>query len=210
MNIAIIGAGNVGSALAKAWTARGHKVRLGIHDQHDQKIAPLLASLGPSASAHTNAAAAQGSDVVVLATPWPAAKAAIESCGPLQSKIIIDCTNPLRPDLSDLEIGHTTSAGEMVAAWAKGACVFKAFNTTGSANMADQSGYSHKLVMFVAGDDAASKPKVMQLATDAGFEAIDVGPLLAARWLEPLAMLWVHLAVKMGMGAGLGLALVRR
>ena len=44
----------------------------------------------------------------------------------LSGKTVIDCTNPLKADLSGLDIGHTTSAGERVAGWARGAKVFKA------------------------------------------------------------------------------------
>lgn len=210
MKIAIVGAGNVGSALARVWVAAGHTVRLGVRDASDTKLVALLSSLGASASAHSVSIAVQDADVVVVATPWPATKAAIESCGSLAGKTVIDCTNPLSPGLAGLEIGQTTSGGEKVAEWAQGASVFKCFNQTGAENMASQAGYGHKLVMFVAGDDAAKKPAVMQLARDAGFEAIDAGPLSAARFLEPYAMLWIHLAFKMGLGRSFGLALVRR
>jgi predicted dinucleotide-binding enzyme len=55
-------------------------------------------------------------------------------------------------------------------------------------------------VMFVAGDDEAAKPLVLQLVTDAGFEAIDAGKLHAARLIEPLAMLWIEQGRFRGMG----------
>lgn len=69
--------------------------------------------------------------------------------------------------------------------------------------------FAARPVMFVAGDDAARKPKVLQLAADAGFEAIDAGPLTMARLLEPLAMLWIKLAFS-GMGRDFAFALTRR
>ncbi len=50
--------------------------------------------------------------------------------------------------------------------------------------------------MFVAGDDAATKPQVLGLVRDLGFEAVDAGPLKIARLLEPYAMLWITLAMK--------------
>jgi hypothetical protein len=210
MDIGIIGAGNVGSALASVWIRAGHRVRLGVKDPSDPDIAALLAKLGPRASAHRNADAAAASSVVVIATPWAATKEAVESCGSLAGKTVIDCTNPLLPGLAGLEVGHSTSGAEQVATWAVGASVFKCFNQTGAENMADQTGYPHRLVMFVAGDHPAKKADVLSLARDAGFDAVDAGPLAIARLLEPYAMLWIHLAFKMGAGRQFGLAMLRR
>jgi len=210
MNIAIIGAGNVGSALAEAWARRGHRVRLGVRDPKGEDARALAVRLGATVSVHGNHDAASSSELVVLATPWGATKDAILSCGSLAGKTVIDCTNPLLPDLAGLEVGLTTSGGELVASWAPGASVFKCFNQTGAENMRDQRGYAAPLVMFVAGDDAARKPAVMQLAKDAGFDAVDAGPLSVARLLEPHAMLWIHLAYRMGRGRGFGLSLQDR
>jgi len=60
--------------------------------------------------------------------------------------------------------------------------------------MADASKLPRQPVMFIAGDDAAAKPRVMGLLRDLGFEAVDAGPLKTARLLEPYAMLWINLA----------------
>ncbi len=143
-------------------------------------------------------------------SPWSAARAALASCGDLAGKTIVDCTNPLLPNLAGLEVGLTTSGAEQLAAAARGAFVFKAFNQTGAENMQDQRGYAAPLAMFVAGDDAPRKATVLQLARDAGFDAIDAGPLTAARLLEPLAMLWIHLAFRMGRGRDFGFARLDR
>ena len=116
---------------------------------------------------------------------------------------------PLKADFSGLEVGHTTSAGEKVAGWAMGAKVFKAFNTTGFNIMADPVINGIRTVMFVCGDDEAAKLIVLQLATDVGFEAVDVGKLTQARLLEPWAMLWISL-VYGSVGRDFGFALLRR
>ncbi|MEY2785698.1 MAG: hypothetical protein RL277_1908 [Planctomycetota bacterium] len=210
MKIAIIGAGNVGGSLAGAWIARGHEIRFGVRDTNDAQLKSLLASLGPKASAHANAEAVHGADAVVLATPWPATRAAIESCGPLSGRIVVDCTNPLLPNLAGLEHGLTTSGAEQVAAWAKGARVYKCFNQTGAENMGNQKGYAQPLAMFVAGDEPEGKRLVLGLAKDAGLDGLDAGPLSSARLLEPLAMLWIHMAYRMGLGRDFAMALVRR
>src|SRR5579884_4177139 len=117
MQIAILGEGNVGGALGKLWAGRGHEVRFGVPDPGSEKVKALLASTGGKARAGSNREAAGASEVVVLSVPWPAAEQAIRDCGDLSSKIVIDCSNPLRPDLKGLVLGHTTSAAEQVAAW---------------------------------------------------------------------------------------------
>jgi predicted dinucleotide-binding enzyme len=210
MKIAIIGAGNVGGTLGKAWTGKGHQVFFGVKRPQDDKVQELLRTAGPNARAGSPAEAAASGEVVVFATPWPATEEAIRSAGNLAGKIVIDCTNPLKPDLSGLEVGHTTSGAEMVAEWARGAKVFKAFNTTGFNIMANPIINGIPTVMFVCGDDEAAKPVVLQLASDVGFEAVDAGKLTQARLLEPWALLWIHLALKGGAGRDFGFALVRR
>ena len=94
--------------------------------------------------------------------------------------------------------------------WAKGASVFKTLNTTGFANMADPVFHGVKSIMFVAGDDAANKPKVIALVGDLGFDVVDGGPLRNARLLEAHAMLWVDLALARGLGRDWAFARVRR
>jgi hypothetical protein len=207
MNIAIIGAGNVGTSLAKPWTTKGHKIVFGVRDPASPKS---KSDVGAGAKLATVKDAASASDVIVLATPWPATQAALKEAGDIKGKIVIDCTNPVKPDLSGLELGQTTSAGEKVAEWAKGASVFKSFNQTGAANMADQKGYPQKPVMFVCGDDAGRKPTVMTLVSDAGFEAIDAGGIQISRLVEPMAMLWIHLAIAQKLGPGFAYGLLRR
>jgi len=133
MKIAILGAGNVGGALGKLWAGRGHEVRFGVPEPNSEKVTALLASTGGKAQAGSNREADTASEVVVLSVPWPAAEKAIRDCGDLTSKVVIDCTNPLRSDLTGLVLGHSTSAAEQVAGWS-GAKVVKAFNTIGAGN----------------------------------------------------------------------------
>ena len=210
MKIAILGTGNVGGALARVWTRKGHEIVFGTREPQSVKVQDLVASLGKRAKADSLARAAQGCDVVVLATPWPAARETLQSCGKLAGKLLIDCTNPLAPDLSGLAVTGDTSGGEQVAQWSGGAPVFKSFNTTGAENMARAAEFAHKPVMFYCGNDDAWRETVRKLVEDAGFEALDAGKLSSARWLEPLAMLWIHSAYKGGMGTDWAFAAVRR
>ncbi len=205
MNIAVIGAGNVGTTLDRAWSKRGHRVVFGVKDPKAAKVRDW-----PDALVATNAEAARASEVVVLATPWGATEAAVRACGDLRGKIIIDCTNPLTPDASGLAMGHSTSGAEQVASWASGAQVFKTMNQIGFRLMdGPQFPGSVKPVMFVCGA-GGRKPDVARLVEQLGFDAVDVGDLTAARLLEPLAMLWIRMAMKGFVKGDFGFALLRK
>jgi 8-hydroxy-5-deazaflavin:NADPH oxidoreductase len=169
---------------------------------------------GANAKAASIADAVKGVELVVLTVPWEGAQSAIQSAGDLNGKILIDCTNPVIMGAEGLKqgliLGHTTSAGEQVANWAKGAKVVKAFNTTGAGNMANPNYGPQSATMFICGDDAATKAIVKQLSDGLGFDTIDAGPLTAARLLEPTAMLWMHLAFECGMGMNFAFKVVKR
>jgi predicted dinucleotide-binding enzyme len=207
MRIGIIGAGNVGRALGRAWLAGGHDVRWGVPQPSDPKYADLGGErLGPSA------AAAQTAEAIVLATPWPATETAVRGLGNVAGKVLIDCTNPLAPSAEGLTLalGHTVSGGELVARWAAGAAVFKTLNQTGAENMARAREFKERPVMFVAGDDERRKPIVLGLVAELGFDAVDAGPLRIARLLEPMAMLWIDQALMRGAGADFAFARLTR
>ena len=205
MRIAIIGAGSVGATLGRAWIKHGEDVIWGLRNPQDPKYAAL-----PKDRVKAPAEAVKEAEVVVVATPWPAAEAAIKSLGSLAGKVVIDCMNPLGmgPDGLQLVLGFNVSAGEQVASWVPGAFVFKTLNTTGAGNMAKADDYSVKPVMLVAGDDAGRKPVVMELVGKLGFEPVDAGPLKNARLLEPFAMVWIDQAIKRGRGRDFAFALV--
>ena len=147
---------------------------------------------------------------MVLATPFAAAQEALRQAGALDGKILIDCSNPLKPDLSGLLTGCDESGAERIAAWARGARVVKAFNTTGAENMTNPAYRNGQALMLVCGDDEAARRQVAALAARIGFDAVDAGPLAVARLLEPLAMLWIHLAVRAGLGRDFAFGMLRR
>lgn len=212
MNIAVIGAGNVGGTVGRRWAELGHEVIFGLRNPQSEKAQQLLQAIGGNVQAATIAEAVAAAPVVVLTTPWDGTQDAIMAAGDLMGKIVIDCTNPLQAGglANGLAIGHTTSAGEQVAAWASGARVVKALNTTGSGNMANPRYGSEGITMFICGDDAAAKQVVGRLVEELGFTVVDAGALLLSRYLEPLAMLWVNLAYVMGHGPNIALHLVKR
>ena len=210
MQIGIIGAGSVGGTLGAAWARHGHKIRFGVRRPDSQEVTDVLKRIGPAAAAGPVAEAAAFGEAVVLATPWPATQDALRAAGDLTGKLLLDCTNPLKSDLSGLDVGGDTSGGEQVAGWAKGARVVKIFNTTGYGNMANPVYPLGPVTMFYCGDDAGAKTTAALLASEIGFDPVDAGPLSQARLLEPLAMLWIRLAVFGGLGPNFAFKLMRR
>jgi 8-hydroxy-5-deazaflavin:NADPH oxidoreductase len=209
MKIGILGAGNVGGALGEAWARHGHEVLFGVRNPVSAETPALLERCGPRAHAESPADAVHSAEVILNALPWPATRPVVEKLD-FGGKPLLDCSNPLKPDLSGLEIGTTTSAGEMVAQWSRSSKVVKIFNTTGFNNMLNPVIGGHHLTMFFCGDDAAAKQTAPSLARDIGFLPIDAGPLANARQLEPLALLWVWLAVRGGIGRDFAFQLVKR
>jgi 8-hydroxy-5-deazaflavin:NADPH oxidoreductase len=202
MKIAVIGAGSVGSTLGNAWQRRGHDVKYGVRNPDDEKYASLGAPVA------TNDQAAADADVVVLCTPWHGTQQAVQSCGELAGKVLIDCTNPLTPDFTALEVGHTTSGAEQVAGWASGGRVCKAMNQIG-APMMNAPQLPATPVMFVCGDDDNAKDITAGLVRELGFEAVDAGDLTVSRLLEPFGLVWIHLALRRGFGTKWGFGLLR-
>jgi hypothetical protein len=202
MRIAIIGAGHVGTTLGTGWTTAGHTVTYGARD-------PASGAPHPGAASAPIRDAVIASEIVVLATPWPAVGDALAAAGDLGGKPLLDVTNPIAPGLA-LALGHSTSGGEQVAQLAKGARVVKAFNTTGVENMAAPRYGNRRLMMPVAGDDRAAVEVAAKLATDLGFEAVALPALARARELEPLGLLWIKLAMQWGHGRQIGFAIARR
>jgi predicted dinucleotide-binding enzyme len=208
MTISIIGAGNVGMALGRAFARHGESVVFGV--PAPDKYRSAVGSLGDKATVTTTAEAIASGDVVVLAVPYGAVPAIARSVPDWQGRILVDATNPLAAGLAGLALGTTTSGAEELARLAHGARVVKAFNTTGAENMADTRYPGGAPFMPVCGDDAEARQRVLALATLIGFDAVDLGPLKAARYLEPFAMTWIHLAIKQGYGRNFAFGVLRR
>lgn len=209
MKIAIVGTGRVAGALGKRWAAKGHMVTFASRDPGSEKVQALLDAAGPNASAKRVSDAVAQSSIVVLAVPFSAAQERLSLAGDLRGKVLVDCTNPIAPGLRPL-FDSNTSGAEQVAAWAPGAKVVKAFNTTGAENMANPVYAGQPTSMLICGDDELAKGAVAQLAEELDFEVIDAGGLTAARHLENLALLWIHLAGVNGFGRDIAFRLLRR
>ena len=186
MRIAILGAGNVGGALAAAAVRAGHSVV--VSASSPTKARDVAASAGAEA-AGDNADAARDAEIVVLAVPH-AAVAGItkEIADAVGDAVVVDSTNPL----NDTFTGLTTvgsSAAEELQRQLPGARVVKAFNTVFAARHADPVEDGAPLDAFVAGDDAEAKAVVAGFAASLGYRPVDVGGLRMARTLEEMAFL---------------------
>ena len=211
MKIGFIGTGNVGGTLALALGKKGHSVYLGSRNPKAADIVSLLSRIGGNASGHSLSEAIGKSEVIVLALPWKITEEVVKSFSKeLSGKILIDCTNPLKEDLSGLVVGHSTSGGEIVQAAAPLARVFKAFNTTGFNIMENPVLESRKSAMYFCGDDQGSRDIVRNIVADVGFEPVDGGPLSTARLLEPFALLWIASAYKFGQGREFSFNIIRK
>lgn len=189
MKIAIIGKGNVGSALERGLSSSGHQLR----------------AVGSDPGAAREAA--RWAEVVILAVPFGQVGAAVDEIGnAADSKPLVDVTNALGKDMQ-LAVGFTTSGAEELQKKLPKAHVVKAFNTVFAKHMDSGKVDGERLSAFIAGDDATAKQIVMDLARNIGFEPVDSGPLRNARLLEPLAMLNIQLGYALGRGPDIGFKL---
>lgn len=185
--VAMIGTGNVGAALGRRFAENGHKVVYGSRDPSAADVRELVSVTGRGATAVTQAEAARGADIVVLAVPWTAAESIVRGLGDLSGKIVVDPTNP-RMMASDgfADYPIEDSNAERIARLAPGAHVVKAFSTLGAETMLDPSLARGPVTVPIVGDDRAAKERVAMLAREIGLEAVDVGPLRHARIIEGL------------------------
>ena len=205
MRVGIIGAGSLGSALGGRLGAAGHEVMFG------GEATALEAAERVHALVGANREAAGFGEVVVLAVPYAALDAALDDSGPLDGKVLWSCVNALKRDMSGLAVGFHSSAAEEVARRAPGARVVAAIPPFANALAEGDLRYDRELApsVFACGDDAAAKLLVTRLVEDLGAHAVDAGPLVAARLVEPAMMLLISLAYA-GAPRDLGLRLLER
>ncbi len=210
MKIGIIGAGDVGSILGKAWAKRGHEIVFGVRNIQSPKVKSLLKLADPNIKVASIGEAASYGEVVVLAVPWGAVKETIENAGDLSGRILVDPINPLSSDLKGLIVGSSTSAAEEIAKLAQGAKVIKAFNAIGAKTLSNLKFGQYNADTFICGDDSGAKSVVKKLAMEIGFDVLDVGSISNARLLENLALLWFELAFRQEMGPNIAFKLLTR
>jgi predicted dinucleotide-binding enzyme len=185
--IAIIGSGNVGSALERGLSRSGHEVRTSTQPDAREK-----ASWG---------------EIVILAVPFPALDAVVrEIGGAVDGKVVVDVTNALTPDMQ-LALGYSTSGAEQLQKKLPKARIVKSFNTVFAEHMDKGRVKDQQLTVFVAGDDEPARRTVLGLAKQIGFDAVDAGPLINARSLETMGFFTIQLGYALGLGTKIGMRL---
>ncbi len=199
MRIAILGAGNVGGGLGRAFAAVGHEVVFGVRDPESTKTMAALADI-PEATATSPEDAVNGADVIVFAVRPVAMHAMTQDLPPLDGRIVIDAMNRF-----DGDPGRSTA--DDLAQLIPGARLVKAFNTIGFENYATARERRSQAAMFVAGDDPEAKRVALGLAAEMGFAAEDAGGLANARSLEEMTRVWLALSQTHGRNVGFAVSL---
>ena len=197
MKIAVIGTGNMGTALAREIAGADHELIIGARNV--DKATSLAKKIGPQVEAGGISAAIKAADLIVMALPYEANLAALKGVD-ASGKILVDVSNPITADFKDLIVGHTTSAAEELQAHAPGARVVKAFNTIFSDLLLREARNGTSLQVFLASDDAKAKRAVESLVRAMDFEPVDAGPLRNSRFLEPMGEMNIHFGFFLGWG----------
>jgi hypothetical protein len=209
MNIGILGSGNMAAAIGRHLITQGHKLQLSF-SRDRAKLENTASMLGAGTTVGSPADAARFGDVLLLATGWEGAASALRAAGTLDGKVVWSIVTPLKPDLSGLSVGTTSSGNEELAklapraAWVAGWPPFA--EVLGSSSLRFQG---ERATLFYCGDDANAKQKVGTLFEALDVDAIDAGPLYASRFIEPAMFLLVHLAYGQKLGS-VAARLVRR
>ncbi|HZP19873.1 MAG TPA: NAD(P)-binding domain-containing protein [Bauldia sp.] len=203
---AIIGLGNMGKGLARRLAGKTGLV-VAARDANGAKAFAATLPAG-SVTVADPAEAVAKADIVVLGLPFAAA---LEFAGKanLAGKVLVDMTNPVKPDYSGLALGHTTSAAEELQNASPRARVVKAFNTIFAGLLDAPASQTADVPVFLAGNDEAAVDQVADLVTRAGFAPQKAGGLEAARLIEPLGMLNIRFAYGLGHGTAIAPAWVK-
>lgn len=205
MNIAIIGAGNVGSALAAGLQAK-HTLTFGVRDPQSVK-SEKAAGLIKHASFKTVKEACVQADVIIITTPPEAVLQLIPELGDVSNKVLVDATNSVRTRPEPFPTAYHALKEKTGSSK-----VVKCFNTTGFENMLNPVYPSAGGIdMFCAGSDAEAKDLAKQLSKDIGFgECWDFGGDDKVELLEKFALSWINLAIMQGHGRNLAFKVIRR
>jgi hypothetical protein len=214
MKIGILGSGGVAQALGSGLARHGHSVVLGT--SNPAKLAAWADGV-PGASAASFIEAAAAAQLVVLAVKGSAALAVLQAAGAaaLAGKTVIDATNPIAdaPPVDGVLqyfTGPNESLMELLQQAFPEAHLVKAFNSVGSAHFIDPQFGGVRPTMFIAGNSDAAKAQVSALLEEVGWESADMGSAVAARAIEPLAILWCIPGFRQNQWAGRAFKVLRQ
>lgn len=188
MKISIIGAGAIGSTIARKLALNGIEASIA-NSRGPQSLQVLIDKLGPNIKAVTLAEAVQA-DLVFIAVNWNRLPALLKGLGSLDGRIwdgriLVDANNAVEvPSFQAVNLGGKASS-EVVAEWAPGASVVKAFNHLIAPMLdADPQVDGGRRVLFVSGPDAEAKKIVSDLIVSLGFAPVDLGGVNEGRLVQ--------------------------
>lgn len=190
--VAIIGTGDLGDSFGPRFSALGYRVIYGSRDPHSERVRELVARTGNGASAESQEDAAQQSDIVLLAIPWPAMETVARSLGDLSDKIVIDVSAPFTQGEDGYpDVLVETSSAEMIQAWNPDAKVVKALATMGSLVIDKPLVAGGMVTIPLASDHRRAKERVAALVAQLGLDPVDFGPLRMARAIETMQVIYM-------------------
>ncbi|OLE26453.1 MAG: hypothetical protein AUG44_12965 [Actinobacteria bacterium 13_1_20CM_3_71_11] len=178
MNIAVLGAGRIGSTVGRLWHAAGHQVTFAARDLAEPRA--LAAELGERAHAATVPDSVAVADVVLVAVPGSAVSDVLKNAGSLAGRVVIDAANQMG--------GHRLTLRQLADAY-PGAGWVRAFNTLQARVLAEENHRQPPWVVFLSGTETA-KRTATKLIRDAGFEPVDLGGVEDSQLQEPGSVLW--------------------
>jgi 8-hydroxy-5-deazaflavin:NADPH oxidoreductase len=205
LKIAIIGAGNVGGALALGWAKAGHEIIIGAKNPNSDKVKKVI-SQNSQIKVKSVKEAAKEAEVILIAASAPAVPDISKSLGDVKNKIIIDAMNSIA-----VESAGYQNSFEALKSLTNCENIVKCFNTTGFENMINPKYGNITADMFVAGNSIKGKQIATQLAKDIRFaECYDLGGDHRVEMLEQLAMMWVNLALIQKQGRNIAFKILKR
>jgi predicted dinucleotide-binding enzyme len=199
MEIAVVGAGNIGGTLARKWAAAGHQVVIGARDPSKADVQELARATGGAASNIENAV--RGADVVLFAVPGGAMSGTVGSlASALDGKLIFDATN----NIGSVPLNSVAA----ISAAAPGASVYRAFNIYGFENFADPTLGGVQADLFFAGPDGAGRQQAEQLIADVGLRPVWLGGADHAELVDQFMRVWFALAFEQKQGRRLAFKLL--
>ena len=211
MKIAFLGYGQVGSPLADHLQRLGHEVTLAAADPNSKSLQKALVR-NPNLKVALPKFAVGAAEVIFLATPFQSSAAVLQSvAAELKGKILVDCTNPVGPNLTH-GLKSVQSGSELLQQLVPETRLVKAFNIYGFENFENNAfpAYNVKPVMMYCGQDPSARETVGSLILQLGWDALDVGGLEQALHLEHMTLLWVRLVRMNGYSPNLAWAKLTR
>lgn len=182
LKIGIVGAGEIGGALARHWGAAGHELM--ISSRHPEQLQALAKEIGPNVKVGTPQQAAAFGDVVMLAVPYGAEpQVGRDLAKELAGKVVLDAGNPYPSRDGDMAVrDRKRGTGAAAKEYFPGVRIVRAFNAINSGPLANEAfNKPERLGIPLASDDAEALKIASQLVSDAGFDPVVVGDLSRAR-----------------------------